>query len=279
MPKLLRRRLTCVFILCNSLLAGAGESTTCPGADNPPPPVLQADLPKLVFFLEKLKDTRGRTIWKTTSENRVALKEIFEAIPPKTKLEQFFQLLSLLQGNIAPEGLPVIVRPPGVSELLLSARVFTDPSFPQKITAVTLKQDFSRRPPLYQVDFAESEVRFPINGGRGFSVWDQGMCQIAKELVFYPGFSFRIRKAKNSQNLVVEDFQGVEIYGQFGTRKIFSIDLNYVDLEKVEFIRGTDQGKVKSRVARREFRENKHSGFFRFIGSLIPNTSKQRIDW
>lgn len=100
-----------------------------------------------------------------------------------------------------------------------------------------------------------------------------------KELVFYPGFSFRIRTARNSKNLVVDDFNKVEIYGQFGTRKIFSIDLSYVDLEKVEFIRGTDQGKVRARVAQREFQENKHSKLFKFIGTMIPNTSKQRIDW
>jgi hypothetical protein len=47
----------------------------------------------------------------------------------------------------------------------------------------------------------------------------------------------------------------------------------------VEFIKGTDQGKVKAKVSQREFKENKHSGLFKFVGSLIPNTSKQRIDW
>ncbi len=135
------------------------------------------------------------------------------------------------------------------------------------------------RPPLWKVSFDQSEVRFPINQGQGFSTWDQGMCQTVKELVFYPGFSFNLRKARNSDNLIVDNFDKVEMFGSFGTRKIVSIDLKYVDLEKVEFIKGTDEGRVKARVARREFRENPHSKLFKFIGTMIPNTSRQRIDW
>ena len=71
----------------------------------------------------------------------------------------------------------------------------------------------------------------------------------------------------------------VQLFGQFGTRRIFNIDLQYVDLEKVEFVKGTDEGKVTCRVARREFKENKHYALFQFIGTLIPNNSRQRIDW
>ncbi len=251
----------------------------CPGGDSPPTPILKVDLPALVTALEGLKDSKGRGVWTTTPETTAGLKEIFEAVPPKTKLEQFFQLLLLIQQELGQERLPAIVDTPGIIDVLLAARVFTDPSFPRRITRVELKRDDPGRPPLYKVDFSESEVRFPINQGSGFATWDQGMCQIAKELIFYPGFSFRLRKARNSKNLVVDNFRKVEIFGQFGTRKVFSIDLNYVDLVKVEFIRGTDQGKVKARVAQREFKENKHSRLFKFIGSLIPNTSKQRIDW
>ncbi len=271
------------MVLCNILfsgIAGSSESVSkCPGADDPPPPVLRADLSQVIAALENLKDIRGRSFWRTTDETRGDLKETFESVPPKTKLEQFFQLLYLLQRSIDETLLPVVVHPPGITELLLAAKVFTDPSFPQKITSVELLPGTDHQPPRYQVQFSESEVRFPINRGAGFSNWDQGMCQIAKELIFYPGFSFNLRKARNSKNLVVNNFAGVEIYGQFGTRKFVSIDLNYVDLEKVEFIRGTDQGKVKARVAKREFKENRHSKLFKFIGTMIPNTSKQRIDW
>ena len=229
--------------------------------------------------LGALHDTQGRGVWKNSAETDAALEDVFKSTPRKTKLEQFFQLLYLIQKQVNDSALPVVVEPPQIIDVLLVAKVFTDPAFPKRITSVELKKDVASRPPLFKVQFSDQEVRFPINQGKGFATWDQGMCQIAKELVFYPSFSFRLRNARNSKNLVVDDFQKVEIFGQFGTRKIVSIDLSYVDLEKVEFIQGTDQGKVKARVAQREFKENKHSKLFKFIGSLIPNTTKQRIDW
>lgn len=254
-------------------------SGQCPGGDTPAPVILDADMPKLVSLLENLKDTQGRNVWKTTPELLADLKDVFESTPRKTKLEQFFQLLYLIQKQADGKALPFTVQPPAITDLLLAAKVFTDPAFPKQITGVELKYEGSNRPPLYRVQFASAEARFPLNQGKGFATWDQGMCQIAKELVFYPGFSFRLRTARNSKNLVVDNFNKVEIFGQFGTRKIISIDLSYVDLEKVEFIAGTDQGKVKARVAQREFATNEHSSLFKFIGTMIPNTSKQRIDW
>lgn len=267
-----------VLLVITGALAHADEGS-CPGADDPPPLILSVDLGRITQVLDSLEDIQGRRFWKTNEETLTSLREIFESRPQKTKLEQFFQLLYLLQNRIHHHLLPVTVTPPGITELLLAAKVFTDPAFPARITKVELAKDDADRPPLYRVTFDSNEVRFPINQGRGFSTWDQGMCQTVKELVFYPGFSFRLRKARNSDNLIVDNFDKVEMFGDFGTRKVVSIDLNYVDLEKVEFIKGTDQGKVKARVARREFHENPHSKLFKFVGSLIPNTSKQRIDW
>jgi len=256
------------------------EDGKCPGMDDPPPPVLKPDMPKLIAALENLKDAHGRSIWQTTEETKKDLNDIFESVPTKTKLEQFFQLLFLIQRNIEQRDLPMSVEPSGgITEVLLAAKVFTDPAFPKKITSVQLAHDDPNRNPVYTLEFAAPEVRFPINQGKGFASWDQGMCQIAKELVFYNGFSFRVRPNRVNRNLVVDDFDRVELFGSFGSRGMFDIDLNYVELEKVEFIKGTDQGKVKGRVAKREFKENKHSKMFKFIGGMIPNTSKQRIDW
>ncbi len=270
-------------MLVSGLAVSASARTSthegCLGAEAPPPPVLEADLKKLSHALAELKDESGRVLWAATEKNQKVLEAIFRSMPRKTKLEQFFQLLYHLQTVVGESSLPVTVRPPGVTEVLLAARVFTNDSFPKQITRVELRRDDRNRPPLFRVDFKDHEVRFPINGGHGFETWDQGMCQIAQELVFEPGFSFRLRTARNSKNLVADDFDKVEIYGQFGTRKVFSIDLSYVDLEKVEFIAGTDEGRVKARVARREFTTNQHSALFKFIGTLIPTTSQQRIDW
>ncbi len=255
------------------------KENECPGLNAPPPPIRQASVNDIHKELLKMKDYRDRPVWKDTPSHRESLQAIFEASPAKTKLEQFFQLLYILQDNVDLDEGPVVVRPPALVSVLLAAKVFTDPSFPQTITSVELRKDDANRPPIYKVQFSKDEVRFPINQGKGFVSWDQGMCQIAKELVFYPGFSFRIRNARNSKNLIVDQFDKVEIFGTFGTRQMFSIDLQYVDLEKVEFIAGTDEGKVKARVAQREFKENKHSALFRWVGTLIPNTTRQRIDW
>jgi hypothetical protein len=281
-----KRKAAFLLLFTLSFLGGAfakeGEEDPvlkCPEANAPPPPILDADLPQVISLLESLKDTQGRTVWKSTPELLAELKDVFTSTPRKTKLEQFFQLLFLIQKQTGDRTLPLTVEPPVITDLLLAAKVFTDPAFPKRITSVELKRAGASGAPMYKVQFSDQEVRFPINQGKGFQSWDQGMCQIAKELVFYPGFSFRIRTARNSKNLIVEHFDKVEIFGQFGTRKVFSIDLNYVDLEKVEFIAGTDQGKVKARVAKREFEVNKHSKLFKFIGTMIPNTSKQRIDW
>ncbi len=272
-----------VFFCCGLAIAESPEEIAqkCPGYDAPPPPILDADFKQLLKALDELRDTQGRKIWHNTPDTDDALWKILKSTPRKTKLEQFFQLLFLIQKFLTPEmrNQTITVQPPQITDVLLAAKVFTDPEFPKKIISVELKPAQGAQPPLFTVQFSEKEVRFPINQGKGFSTWDQGLCQIAKELVFYPGFSFRLRTARNSKNLIVDDFNKVELFGQFGTRKLVSIDLQYVDLEKVEFIAGTDQGKVKARVAKREFAENEHSSLFKFIGTMIPNTSTQRIDW
>lgn len=280
MRKLLFKLVTLsVFLMSFSVFAESPDLNKCPGANAAPPPILKVDMPQLVKSLESIRTTDGKQLYINSPENAGILHKIFESTPPKTKLEQFFQLLFLLQNNISKQELPIVVEPPSITDVLLNAKVFTDPSFPKKISRVILQVDDPKRNPYYTVEFSDPEVRFAVNEGKGFSTWDQGMCQIAKNLVFYNGFSFRIRNSRINKNLVVDDFNKVQLYGDFGSRKFFDIDLNYLDLEKVEFIDGTDQGKVKARVAKREFKENKHSGFFKFIGSLIPNTSQQRIDW
>lgn len=243
---------------------GTGEGK-CPLADLPPPLNRPADLPALIAALQSLKvDPRDGDLYS-----------IFFATPQKTKLEQFYQLLYFIQLQARPEQLPITVAPPGVTEVLIAARVFTDPSFPNRIRKVVLAKEGGDL--RYTVHFDAEEVRFPMNQGRGFAVWEHGKCQWARELVFQNGFSFRLKKS--GRNLVVFDFKKVEVFGDFGSRGLIHLDLNYAALERVEFIDGTDQGKVKTRVAEREFKTNPHSFLFRFVGRLIPDTSRERIDW
>ncbi|MBI2499956.1 MAG: hypothetical protein HYW02_00450 [Deltaproteobacteria bacterium] len=264
------RWLALVLILCNPLVwsserqtpEGRGPDKQCPLAQLPPPSNRRADFIELLRGLKKLDvSTRDEELYM-----------IFHNEPPRTKLEQFFRLLYYIQKDRA-EQIPLEVTPPGITEILLAAKVFTDPSFPNRIQKVEL--DRERR---FTVFFDAPEVRFPLNSGVGFAVYEHGKCQWARELIFYNGFGFRLREKK--RNLIAEDFGKVQLFGDFGARHgPIKIDLSYVDLERVEFIDGTDQGIVKSRVADREFKSNPHSFLFRWIGPLIPDSSRQRIDW
>src|SRR5262245_52103823 len=116
-----------VFGLFFHLSGAKADNQKCPGSDTPPPPLLKVDMAQLTSALELLKDTRGRNVWKSTDENKKALQGIFENT--KTKLEQFFQLMYLIQQGIDSKDLPMEVTPPAITQVLLSAKVFTDPSF------------------------------------------------------------------------------------------------------------------------------------------------------
>src|SRR3990167_8028141 len=151
----------------------------CPGAYSSPPPVLKADIPKISDALDSLQKVLGVPIWEAADDYPERLRNIFGTIPQKTKLEQFFRLLFLLPERIPPQKLPLTVKPPGITDVLLSAKVFTTPDFPKKITSVTLSKDRAGKT-SWLVSFSDSEVRFPINKGAGFDAWDQGMCQVAK---------------------------------------------------------------------------------------------------
>src|SRR3990172_6677857 len=96
----LKKSLLILFLILSAALSLSlqvkAADPKCPGFDEAPPPVLKVDLPQLISALENLKDTHGRTVWKTTDETKASLKEIFEPTTPRKKLEQFFQLMFLI---------------------------------------------------------------------------------------------------------------------------------------------------------------------------------------
>jgi hypothetical protein len=203
------------------------------------------------------------------------LHEIFFSTPPKTKMEQFFRLLYYIQKGKSGE-MPLTVTRPKITTLLLAAKVFKNRAFPDQISSVGLSMGPNDRP-RFIVRFDQTEVRFPLNDGIGFAVWDHGKCQLALELVLYDRFGFELNES--GKNLVVRNFEGVDLFGDFGARGLIDLDLNYAELERVEFLHGTDKGRVNSRVSEREMTTNPHSLLFRLVGRLIPDSSVQRIDW
>ncbi len=165
---------------------------------------------------------------------------------------------------------------PHARQLLYATAVFSAPDFPARITEVRLdRRDRAR--PRYHVRFGEPEVRLPLNAGQGFGVFRQGMCQHAKALVFYGSFAFSM--AMPDRDLQVNDFEGVDLWGAFGVRGFVNIDINYVAVKSVEFLKGSNLGLVRAKVSRHEFQVNEHSVWLDLITRFVTDKSLQPIDW
>ena len=151
-------------------------------------------------------------------------------------------------------------------EILVEAGVTPDEKFPKLIEKIKLKK--SSLTPYWELTFSEPEVRFPLNQGSGFRTFHHGLCQEAKALLFSSPFSFYIKRLKNG-NTKAYKFDNVDIEGVFGTRGIIDIDLNYVSLVSLVFIRNSALGLVEGRVAEKEFVVNKHSWILKTINPLL----------
>jgi hypothetical protein len=127
------------------------------------------------------------------------------------------------------------------------------------------------------VVFDAPEVRLPLNHGLGFGVVREGMCQHARELVFYGEFSFTL--AMKESGLEVHDFDKVDLFGTFGSRGIVDVDVNYVSIRSVTFMRGSIMGLVKAKISRREFEVNDHSFLLSLLSRVVTDKSVQPIDW
>ncbi|PIR20934.1 MAG: hypothetical protein COV45_03470 [Deltaproteobacteria bacterium CG11_big_fil_rev_8_21_14_0_20_47_16] len=207
---------------------------------------------------------------------RPVLQQIFDTSHVNSKLQQFYRLLNVIAENsLADIGMGVQFDVTSARKILVTAKVFQDPAFPAHITKIYLVSTDSI--PQYTVSF-DKAVQFPLNQGKGFKSWDDGYCQYAKELVFEPQFSFKMKESRDG-NLKVYKFQGVDLYGDFGTRGVVDVSLRYVRLAEVEFIKNTNLGRVKAYISKKEFQENKHNALLRLVSQIVPNTSLQAIDW
>jgi len=206
--------------------------------------------------------------------NRKKIDWIFNGKPEKTKMEQFFQFLYFFQQQKETET-PIVIGRPYITDILVSAKVFTRRTFPDRITSVKLVKEGGVL--RWQIFFDQDEARYPLNDGNGFESWEHNKCQHIQELVLHSGFSFKIKEFGG--DLYIYDFEGTEVYGSFGARGVLNLDVNYVEFVKVQFLSGTKMAKIKSRVANREYEHNSHTFLFKLVGRLIPDTSKHRIDW
>jgi hypothetical protein len=235
---------------------------------------------KISAGILRLRDIQDRPIVETISPDfEKALKSLFDRDPKSiSKLEQFYGLLFYL-GKFRTLKEPFIQfkREP-VRDLLIAGRVFSGSEIPKHISEISLywNSHFSRG--TYEVKFDQPEVRLPLNGGKGFSNFREGLCQTAEALIFYGGFEFKV-ELTGRDHVYISDFKNVDLYGKFGSRGTVDVDINYVSLLSVEFLTGSNLGTVRAKVARREFDVNKHNWLLSLVTRFVTDKSTQPIDW
>ncbi len=227
-----------------------------------------------------LKDKAGRSlISKMNPELERAIRDLFER-DPKTisKLEQFYGLLFHLAKHKSIDDPTVHFDIQTVRKLLISSKVFSVPEVPNRMTEVSVFWTSYHKRATYEVKFDQKEFRMPLNKGKGFSNFREGLCQTAKEVVFYGGFKVNVSMTRDN-HVYVDEFKSVDLYGDFGARGVVDVDINYVTVKSVEFLNGSPLGIVRAKVAKREFETNEHSWLLRLVATLVTDKSTQPIDW
>jgi hypothetical protein len=246
-------------------------------AETMPAPVEHA---QIVRDLLQLRTLDGRRVAENiNSEFEAEIKKLFQVDPRKiSKLEQFYGLLYFLAKYRTIKDVEVSFNPEDVYKLLLSSKVFSSPTIPKQVAGVQLKWNKQIERAAYDVKFHQPEVRLELNNGKGFSSFREGLCQTARELRFYGGFSFVIDLNKKD-HIFASEFKNVDLFGTFGSRGVVDVDIQFVSLRSVEFLNGSPFGVVRAKVSKREFEVNEHSMLLQLVTSMVTDKSTQPIDW
>ncbi|GAX59724.1 soluble lytic murein transglycosylase and related regulatory proteins [Candidatus Scalindua japonica] len=205
-----------------------------------------------------------------------ALMALFDMSILRSKLEQFYTMLYYISSYATIEKDEFTIDRDLTIKLLISSRVFTDKEFPQNISNVYLSRK-NRKKPFYKVSFSSDRVELGLNFGDGYGISKVGMEQEAQALVFYGAFSFKLRK--KGENVEAYDFDGVDLFGNFGARGIVNVDINYVAVKSVEFHKASEMALVKAKVSRKEFEINKHTWLLSLVTKFVTDKSLQPLDW
>jgi len=249
-------------------------------SDIPQTQAAKADIKEIEKNLKDLRDLEGRKFSGAFEpELKVALTELFSRDADKvSKLEQFYGLLWLIARYKDIQDRRVDFNPADVKKILLAAKVFSTPEVPNSIASVTLFWSKAFKKATYAVKFDKEELRLSLNQGKGFATYREGLCQVAEELVFYGGFEFDVESTRK-ENFYVSNFKEVDLFGKFGSRGMVDVDINYVSVKSVEFLKGSPFGIVRAKVSRREFQINQHSVLLRMVTNFVTDKSTQPIDW
>ncbi len=224
-----------------------------------------------------LVDSENVKLFKNKNEDMDnELIELFDVSILRSKLEQFYTMLFYISKYASIERNEIVIDRDSTIKLLISSKVFTDLKFPNNISNVYLSRK-SPEKPFYKVSFDSDRVELGLNYGDGYGISRVGMRQRAEALVFYGSFSFKLRE--KGENVEAYDFDGVDLYGNFGSRGIVNVDINYVAVKSVEFHKASEMALVKAKVSRREFEINKHTWLLGLVTRFVTDKSLQPLDW
>ena len=204
------------------------------------------------------------------------LTALFDTSILRSKLEQFYTMLYYISKYATIEKDELNIDRDLTIKLLISSRVFTDREFPKNISNIFLSRE-NKEKPLYKVSFSNDRVELGLNYGDGYGISKVGMKQEAQALVFYGAFSFKLRK--RGENVEAYNFDGVDLYGNFGSRGFVNVDINYVAVKSVEFHKASEMALVKAKVSRKEFEINKHTWLLGLVTKFVTDKSLQPLDW
>lgn len=270
-------RLITIFVLLYLLPAWAVEFRECPASGEAVSAPAPVDLSAITDKVESLQDEAGSKIFSPSPLFIQAIKEAFDTNQVKTKMGQFYTMLWVIGEELNRLKIDKIsFSRSSVQNVLLTSKVFTDDAIPNRIKSIRF--DLSKKNnPRCTVMFDNKNIEVPLNQGDGFYLFRNGKCQHAQKLIFDQNFSFEMKK--NLGNLMVSDFKGVDLFGDFGNRGFIDVDIQYVSLKSVEFIGGTVDGRVTAYVSREEFSRNKHTSLLELVTKFVPDRSVQPIDW
>lgn len=263
-----------LLIMTSSPLSWAEEGS-CPNSEvSPPAPVTVAELNAKI---DQLSSPTQKNVLSATPEFHREIAAVFDLTKVKTKMEQFYAMLWAISQQLEKQKLKTVsLTQASVLPVLLASKVFTDPAIPGQIQTIEFDVSKSGKP-KFSVTFSKKGIEVPLNQGKGFFLFRNGKCQHAKKLIFDQTFTFDMKR--NLGNLMVTNFKGVDLFGDFGNRGMIDVDIEYVSLKSVEFFTGTQDGRVTAYVSREEFAKNKHNAVLELLTKIVPDRSVQPIDW
>lgn len=224
-----------------------------------------------------LVDSENRKLFNNRNDEMdKKLIELFDVSILRSKLEQFYTMLFYISRYTTIEKNEIAIDRDSTIKLLVSSEVFSDLEFPDNISDVYLSRENPEKP-FYRVSFDSDRVELGLNYGDGYGISRVGMRQEAQALVFYGAFSFKLRQ--KGENVEAYDFDGVDLYGNFGSRGVVNVDINYVAVKSVEFHKASEMALVKAKVSRKEFEINKHTWLLGLVTKFVTDKSLQPLDW